>query len=77
MTGHGDARSDCPAGIVAIFVVSEERYIVDREVKSFDGMAKAKYYLMRAEFIDGREAERIGLGTVGTSGSSGQPDLFN
>jgi enoyl-CoA hydratase len=27
------------------------------------GMAKAKYYLMTAEFIDGREAERIGLVT--------------
>jgi enoyl-CoA hydratase len=25
------------------------------------GMAKAKYYLMTAEFVDGREAERIGL----------------
>jgi enoyl-CoA hydratase len=25
------------------------------------GMAKAKYYLMTAEFIDGKEAERIGL----------------
>jgi enoyl-CoA hydratase len=25
------------------------------------GMAKAKYYLMTSEFIDGREAERIGL----------------
>lgn len=25
------------------------------------GMAKAKYYLMTAEFLDGREAERIGL----------------
>lgn len=25
------------------------------------GMAKAKYYLLTAEFIDGREAERIGL----------------
>jgi enoyl-CoA hydratase len=24
-------------------------------------MAKAKYYLMTADFIDGREAERIGL----------------
>jgi enoyl-CoA hydratase len=27
------------------------------------GMAKAKYYLLTAEFIDGREAERIGLGS--------------
>ena len=27
------------------------------------GMAKAKYYLLTAEFIDGREAERIGLVT--------------
>ncbi|MCX6467528.1 MAG: enoyl-CoA hydratase-related protein, partial [Pseudonocardiales bacterium] len=25
------------------------------------GMAKAKYYLLTAEFIDGKEAERIGL----------------
>jgi len=25
------------------------------------GMARAKYYLLTAEFIDGREAERIGL----------------
>ncbi len=25
------------------------------------GMAKAKYYLMTADFIDGREAERLGL----------------
>jgi len=28
------------------------------------GMAKAKYYLLTAEFIDGREAERIGLVTM-------------
>ncbi|MGO8871063.1 MAG: enoyl-CoA hydratase/isomerase family protein [Acidimicrobiales bacterium] len=27
------------------------------------GMAKAKYYLMTADFVDGREAERIGLVT--------------
>jgi len=27
------------------------------------GMAKAKYYLMTADFLDGREAERIGLVT--------------
>ena len=27
-------------------------------------MAKAKYYLMTAEFIDGTEAERIGLVTM-------------
>jgi enoyl-CoA hydratase len=25
------------------------------------GMAKAKYYLMTSDFVDGREAERIGL----------------
>ncbi len=30
------------------------------------GMAKAKYYLMTADFIDGREAERIGLVTFCT-----------
>lgn len=30
------------------------------------GMAKAKYYLMTAEFIDGREAERMGLVTFCT-----------
>src|SRR5438105_8951424 len=29
------------------------------------GMAKAKYYLLTADFIDGREAERIGLVTMG------------
>src|SRR5690242_10366091 len=28
------------------------------------GMAKAKYYLLTSEFIDGREAERIGLGRL-------------
>jgi enoyl-CoA hydratase len=28
------------------------------------GMAKAKYYLLTADFIDGREAERIGLVTT-------------
>jgi len=28
------------------------------------GMAKAKYYLLTADFIDGREAERIGLVTM-------------
>lgn len=28
------------------------------------GMAKAKYYLLTSEFIDGREAERIGLVTM-------------
>ena len=27
------------------------------------GMAKAKYYLMTADFIDGKEAERVGLVT--------------
>src|SRR4029450_4893239 len=28
------------------------------------GMAKAKYYLLTADFIDGKEAERIGLGSM-------------
>ncbi|KGC07765.1 enoyl-CoA hydratase EchA15 [Burkholderia multivorans] len=31
------------------------------------GMAKAKYYLMTADFVDGREAERIGLVSFCTS----------
>jgi enoyl-CoA hydratase len=30
------------------------------------GMAKAKYYLMTADFVDGREAERLGLVTFCT-----------
>jgi enoyl-CoA hydratase len=30
------------------------------------GVAKAKYYLMTADFIDGREAERLGLVTFCT-----------
>lgn len=30
------------------------------------GMAKAKYYLMTADFIDGKEAERLGLVTFAT-----------
>ena len=30
------------------------------------GMAKAKYYLLTADFIDGKEAERIGLVSVCT-----------
>ena len=28
------------------------------------GMAKAKYYLLTADFIDGKEAERIGLVSI-------------
>ncbi|RZL91612.1 MAG: enoyl-CoA hydratase/isomerase family protein [Variovorax sp.] len=37
------------------------------------GVAKAKYYLMTADFIDGREAERIGLVTF----SVPQQDVLN
>ncbi|MES2481248.1 MAG: enoyl-CoA hydratase/isomerase family protein [Pseudomonadota bacterium] len=35
------------------------------------GMAKAKYYLMTADFIDGKEAERIGLVAIAARLASG------
>jgi len=58
-----------------ISIMAEEAKITDGHVKLgvsagdhavinwplLCGMAKAKYYLMTAEFVDGREAERIGL----------------
>lgn len=58
-----------------ISIMAEEAKITDGHVKLgvsagdhaaicwplLCGMAKAKYYLLTAEFIDGREAERIGL----------------
>ena len=61
--------------IADISIMAEEAKITDGHVKIgvgagdhaaviwpiLCGMAKAKYYLMTAEFIDGREAERIGL----------------
>lgn len=37
------------------------------------GMAKAKYYLLTADFVDGREAERIGLVSRSVPG----PDLMD
>ncbi len=37
------------------------------------GMAKAKYYLLTADFLDGREAERIGLVSLCTSGEELMP----
>ena len=37
------------------------------------GMAKAKYYLMTADFVDGKEAERIGLVTFCTPRSEVLP----
>ncbi|MBI4695893.1 MAG: enoyl-CoA hydratase/isomerase family protein [Gammaproteobacteria bacterium] len=61
--------------IADISIMAEEAKITDGHVKIgvgagdhaaviwpiLCGMAKAKYYLMTAEFINGREAERIGL----------------
>jgi enoyl-CoA hydratase len=58
-----------------ISIMAEEAKITDGHVKigvsagdhavilwpMLCGMAKAKYYLMTAEFVDGKEAERIGL----------------
>ena len=58
-----------------ISIMAEEAKITDGHVKIgvgagdhaaiiwplLCGMAKAKYYLMTAEFVDGKEAERIGL----------------
>jgi enoyl-CoA hydratase len=58
-----------------ISIMAEEAKITDGHVKlgvsagdhavihwpPLCGMAKAKYYLMTAEFVDGKEAERIGL----------------
>src|SRR5438105_15876059 len=58
-----------------ISIMAEEAKITDGHVKLgvsagdhavinwplLCGIAKAKYYLMTAEFVDGREAERIGL----------------
>lgn len=58
-----------------ISIIAEEARITDGHVKLgvsagdhavilwplLCGMAKAKYYLMTADFVDGREAERIGL----------------
>jgi len=58
-----------------ISIIAEEAKITDGHVKIgvsagdhavilwplLCGMAKAKYYLMTADFVDGREAERIGL----------------
>ncbi len=41
------------------------------------GMAKAKYYLMTAEFIDGREAERIGLVSKAAPANRVLPDALD
>ncbi|WP_142808697.1 enoyl-CoA hydratase/isomerase family protein [Tepidiphilus olei] len=63
------------AMLADISIMAEEAKITDGHVKLgvaagdhaaiiwplLCGMAKAKYYLMTAEFIDGKEAERIGL----------------
>ncbi|WP_420466435.1 enoyl-CoA hydratase/isomerase family protein [Panacagrimonas sp.] len=63
------------AMLADISIMAEEAKITDGHVKLgvgagdhaaiiwplLCGMAKAKYYLLTAEFIDGKEAERIGL----------------
>lgn len=63
------------AMLADISIMAEEARITDGHVKIgvaagdhaaivwplLCGMAKAKYYLMTADFIDGKEAERIGL----------------
>jgi enoyl-CoA hydratase len=63
------------AMLADISIIAEEAKITDGHVKLgvgagdhaaivwplLCGMAKAKYYLLTAEFIDGKEAERIGL----------------
>jgi enoyl-CoA hydratase len=41
------------------------------------GMAKAKYYLLTADFIDGREAERIGLVSRCVPGDQLLPTAFD
>jgi len=41
------------------------------------GMAKAKYYLLTADFIDGREAERIGLVTMCVSPDQVMPKALD
>ena len=40
------------------------------------GMAKAKYYLMTADFIDGAEAERIGLVSKAVDGDDVLPEAM-
>ena len=40
------------------------------------GMAKAKYYLLTSDFIDGREAERIGLVSLCTPAAELMPKAF-
>jgi len=69
--------------IADISIIAEEARFTDGHVKIgvgagdhaaviwpiLCGMAKAKYYLMTAEFIDGREAERIGLVSLAVPGS--------
>jgi enoyl-CoA hydratase len=63
------------AFLADISIMAEEAKITDGHVKIgvgagdhaaiiwpiLCGMAKAKYYLMTADFVDGKEAERIGL----------------
>ena len=68
-------RHQVVLGLGHISIMAEEAKITDGHVKIgvaagdhaailwplLCGMAKAKYYLMTAEFVNGKEAERIGL----------------
>ena len=78
------------AMLADISIMAEEAKITDGHVKLgvgagdhaaivwplLCGMAKAKYYLLTAEFIDGKEAERIGLVSLCVPADQLMPKAF-